>query len=338
VIGAAGTAGAMGGQDTAERPRPYDPAGTRPKVDPQTLKPQAQAPLLLAPQGEGQPLAQMTSTAHASPPHQADHLDASQAPRFQFLFGAMAAFGAAAVALAVLILSAPTPKPGPAWSIWSPQTGSIDVAQQIANHVAPEYKLSNGHQLLKVTGGPQSINGQPVVLAMRTSGSTPAALPDNGVFYQLCGGGPSCSISQGRASVQRGLLVRREALELALYTFRYIGGASQVLVTFPPPPPSAKRAATHSATQSSTAAKSLGSTNEAPSHVLLFRPAELQTELSRPLAQSLSAVTPSVSTMNKSSDAALVSRLTERAVYDSVLIQQQQSSPVLLLQPPSVGG
>ena len=188
-----------------------------------------------------------------------------------------------------------------------------------------------------MTGGPQAINGQPVVLALRSSGSEPAPLPSNGVFYQLCGTGPSCSIP-GKASIQRGLLVRREALELALYTFRYIEGASQVVVTFPPPPPSGGSKTSSTTTPTSAFGSPLSSSSAStPSRVLLFRPSELSSELSKPLLDSLPARVPSVRTIDDSPETPLVNSLTVNTFYDST-ITEQESTLVMLLQAPSLGG
>jgi len=246
------------------------------------------------------------------------------------------------IALSVAVIGKPASAPGARWSAWSPSTSGGDVAQQIAAHVAPEYRLPNGHQLLQVTGGPQAIGGQPVVLALRTSGANPTALPDNGVFYELCGEGPHCSIVGGKASLQRGLLVRREALELALYTFHYIGGTSQVLVTFPPPPSNgasasaSHHAAEHSSFQFTTITGS--PSGQPPSRVLLFRPEDVAAEMEQPLNLTLQGATPTVSDMNSSPGAPLVNRLTANLLYDSILIRQQQSSPVLLLESPGLGG
>jgi hypothetical protein len=58
--------------------------------------------------------------------------------------------------------------------------------------------------------------------------------PEAGVFFQLCGAGGGCLIP-GNASAERGLLVRREALELSLYAFHYTE-ADHVLTFLPPPP------------------------------------------------------------------------------------------------------
>jgi hypothetical protein len=191
-----------------------------------------------------------------------------------------------------------------------------------------------------VTGGPQAIGGQPVVLALRTSGANPTALPDNGVFYELCGGGPHCSITGGKASLERGLLVRREALELALYTFHYIGGTSQVLVTFPPPPPAKSEGSSHNAPEKTFQFTTMtgSSSGQPPSRVLLFRPEVVSEELAQPLDLTLHGATPTVSDMNSSPGATLVDHLTSKLLFDSILIRQQQASPVLLLESPSLGG
>jgi hypothetical protein len=282
---------------------------------------------------ELEPVGGGSSTAIAIPSGSA----LTHAPRFQFLFGALAAAAVAAIVLTGTILSRPGAKPPLAWSSWHPLSEGGDPATQIAEHVAPLYKLPGGHQLVDVTGGPQAIGGQPVVLALRSSGSEPAPLPSNGVFYQLCGAGPSCSIP-GKASIQRGLLVRREALELALYTFRYIEGASQVVVTFPPQPPSSGSKTSSKAKPTSSFGSPLGATGATtPSRVLLFRPSELSSELSKPLADSLPARVPGVKTIDNSPEAPLVNSLTVNTFYDST-ITEQESTLVMLLQAPSLGG
>src|SRR5205814_8586472 len=61
----------------------------------------------------------------------------------------------------------------------------------------------------------------------------------NGVMYSLCGLGPSCSIASGTPSQERGRLVRREILELALYTFKYESGIQSVIAFIPPKAPAA---------------------------------------------------------------------------------------------------
>ena len=57
-------------------------------------------------------------------------------------------------------------------------------------------------------------------------------------MYILCGSTPvptSCVIP-GAPSVERAQLIRREALELALYTFKYVAGVDTVLAFLPAVP------------------------------------------------------------------------------------------------------
>jgi hypothetical protein len=170
----------------------------------------------------------------------------------------------------------------------------------------------------------------------------------------MCGDGSDCSIKQGKPSLERGLLLYREALELALYTFHYVGGVEQVIVTIPPPPGSLATAGARSAgkiaaagntgtsaagtgtTSAGSAATSATSATATPTHhALMFRSQDLSTELSSPLSFSLSAITPRVSQMNRSPDAALVMRLTGPLLYDFAISEVAQGESVMLLSPPT---
>ena len=58
---------------------------------------------------------------------------------------------------------------------------------------------------------------------------------------QLCGLGSECSIATGTRDRARERLVRREALELALYTFKYVPSVNAVIAYMPPPPARSRR-------------------------------------------------------------------------------------------------
>jgi len=348
-------------QSISERPnpssRPADPAGTQPKVDPRSLEspPQLQAgqatflpaPTAPVPEPASAPVPdadQMALDKPREPSPQHPH-----GPRFQFLLGALGALGICAIGLVVLLLSAPKAAPAKPWSAWHPADDGVDPAEQIASHVAPEYRLDDGKQIVQVTGGPPALKGQPLTLGEIRSGQQPARLEGNSVLYRMCGGGANCSIKEGKPSLQRGLLLSREALELALYTFRYVDGVSQVVVTIPPPPPTpAKDAAGKSATASATSgsaatasgtpATSTGgasSTPAAASHALMFRSEDVASALGHPLSYTLSANTPRVSQMDRSTDAPLVKQLTGTRLYDYIVDEVPQSGAVMLLEPPS---
>ena len=55
----------------------------------------------------------------------------------------------------------------------------------------------------------------------------------NSVMYNLCGVGQKCSIAEGKPSQERARLLRREALELALYTFKYVDDVDSVIALLP---------------------------------------------------------------------------------------------------------
>ena len=340
------------------RKRPPDPAGTQPKFDPEALRPSAAAqPALTAgaparaaspPLPAAAPLLPATAP-DAGAPAPATGRAAPQAARFQFLFGALGALAVAAVALTIALLRAPAPAPEAPWSGWKPAQNGVDPAQQIAAYVAPQYRLDNGQQIVQVTGGPPVLKGQPLTIGIVRSGQTPAALEGNNVLYQLCGDGTDCSIKTGKPSTQRGLLVSREALELALYTFRYVSGVDQVLVTLPPPPPGSTRTSTPgltstatgsdtSSTSSNVASTTSSSSAHVVNHALLFSEQDLAPELDVPLTSTLSAVAPRVSQIETWPDSTAVKELTEPRIYDFTISETQSAGPIMLLEPAGIGG
>ncbi|MGN6373475.1 MAG: hypothetical protein ACTHM1_10890, partial [Solirubrobacteraceae bacterium] len=132
-------------------------------------------------------------------------------------------------------------------------------------------------------------------------------------------------------SAQRGLLVQREALELALYTFHYVSSTTEVVITYPPrPAPKGSKGSSGEEALSSNATTPHG-------RALLFRPEDLAPELSRPLEATLAAQTPTVSSVERSPEARLVEELTANRLYDFELTTQQ-STLILLLQAPAIGG
>ncbi len=170
-----------------------------------------------------------------------------------------------------------------------------------------------------------------MTLAIQTGASTAAngttVLSGSAVLYQMCGLGPGCSIS-GKASTQRLMLVRREALELALYTFQYVG-ADQVVVFLPP--------VVHQTPVAGQPKKVKLTTD--PTDAVFFRSGDLANELSHPLAASLVGQTPSPATVDAAPDTALVSELTSPAFYRFSFIQNNQDNSLfLLLQPSAFAG
>jgi len=169
--------------------------------------------------------------------------------RFAFAYLVLAAIVGAAVGLIVVLSTGSDAKQhslvAPKWSQWAPVTTGTLGVREIAQHVGPRYVLADGHQLDGVVAGPMLIPSSSgplpitaIVISSGSAGVTQERLavdyPQAGALFQLCGSDPTCSIP-GTATLARGQAVRREALELALYTFHYMPEADQVLVFLPPP-------------------------------------------------------------------------------------------------------
>jgi len=319
--------------------RPADPAGTTPRHDPRDLLPARHA---LPPaeiedadvvEGDavdvtdGEPDAQPAAehggdllperVAAAGAPALAPDVPPPHAPRFHFLAGALIAIGVGALLIAVGLALGGTgggDSSGPAWSAWHPDGKSA--AQQIATHVGEQYHLADGRQLVLAQGGSLSIAGLPLTVALRETadqGGNIRLYADKGVLYRLCGLGKDCTIASGRPSVERTLLLRREALELALYSFRYLDGVKQVAVFMPP------------------------AHGKQPSQALFFRRGDLDAELRKPLDATLTSDAPSVATITHSPDALLVDQLTLPTLFTFSLTQANTDNRAFLVLDPSTG-
>jgi hypothetical protein len=283
--------------------RPWDPAGTQPKHDPASLLPASSEPLLPPdadvvesdaideePDGDLLPERHRPAGAPATATGSSEY-----APRFQFMTGALVAVGIAAIigiAVAVVGIS-PGGDSGPAWSSWKPSSSGLQGATEIASHIAGAYR-DQGRQLVKVDANDISYKGIPLLVAMRKSAEEGGAIQvhdEKGVLYQMCGLGVNCQIDSGRPSKERMLLLRREGLELALYSFRYLKDVQQVVVLIPATPGKAQTIA------------------------LYFSRDELRPELDRPLTSSLLPRAPTTKTVTLSPDARLVDQTTNPYLF-----------------------
>jgi hypothetical protein len=246
------------------------------------------------------------------PRHEAPH-----AGRFRVALVGLAAVATAAITAAAVMLAGPGASPGAGWSAWAPSDTGIGGAQQIAAHVAPAYRLPGGDELAVVRGGPLEVAGlkTSIVLESQPGGGSISLLGGRAVLYTLCGLGPTCSLT-GRPTVQRHLLLRREALELALYTFHYLRGIDQVVALLPPAP------------------------GAQPTQALLFRPDGLRTELDRPLSATLGARAPTVATIDRAPETPLVNRVTLSDLFQFSFQPAQDATAYLVLAPfpPGTGG
>ena len=244
--------------------------------------------------------------------------------RFGIVYVVLAALvGAGLGAFTILVLRDPPPDAA-AWSPWKP-AGSVEAsAKQIADHVSKGYRLPSGNQLAVALVGPPEVQDVKVrAIAVRPDTSTGQAEEDDvdvittggSIMYILCGLGERCSIKEGKASEERHQLLRREALELSLYSFKYLDGVESVVVFLPPPP---------------TAETAAGSS-------VFLKKSEVRDELRRPLSQTLLRGTaPNLGEMD-AIEIGNVDRLTRPRTFNYEFQAAQEGSAILVLTPIPLG-
>ena len=183
-----------------------------------------------------------------------------------------------------------------------------------------EYKLnSSGAPLLAVVAGPPQVtsgthNISVSNIAVKKTAAKAAGIeivPSASTWKeQLCGiGGQGCSIPTGKPTELRGRLVRREALEIALYTFKFVPAINSIIAFMPPP------------------------SGQPPTTALYLQKADLTRELSQPLAKTLPLATPPLPTDPDTKEAATIDKLTLPAVYQYNYQQLQDACALLVLNP-----
>jgi hypothetical protein len=258
-----------------------------------------------------------TEVATAQPPVKAPVERRPHRVRFLFIYGLLgAALGASIVA--VVIFAGRSINPGPTWSSWKPSGGGLGASKQIAERVGGSYHLSSGEQLVdviaktpSVSPGTQQIPIHYIAVRGKKGGAGDAVFPvssSDSVMYSLCGLGSSCAIEKGKPSVERGTLVRREILELALYTFKYVGGVNHVIAFMPPP------------------------AGSQPTLVVYLQKSDLKQQLKVPLLQTLKAKVPLPSAISRR-EQETIDAVTEPRVYKFSLSQAQQGDAILVLDP-----
>jgi hypothetical protein len=256
------------------------------------------------------------------------------------------AIGAVAVAVAVLATGSRGGSSAP-WSAWKPTDSGKLGASEIADHVAPLYRISGTNQLAVVTvtnlgnsssaaaasvagAGPGGSGSTGLQIAVRPdpSSSTLSLLSGHTIAYNLCGVGSSnCSIGAGTPSTDRLLLLRREALELALYTFKYVRGTDNVVAILPP-------GHTTQACTGLCPKPNQRATTKPLNMALLFLHDELRPWLSQPLAATLpEPFPPTVDQVGSAPEASLVEQVTARGLFTQNVEQAQDGSNLIVLNP-----
>ena len=107
---------------------------------------------------------------------------------------------------------------------------------------------------------------------------------------------------QGQPSAARHSLLRRQALELSLYTFKYVDGVDSVTVFLPPPPGGADRAT-----------------------AVFLRRGDVKDELAQPLAQTIAPGAPSIGQI-PARELQTLNRITRPRLYRYEYTQAQDLS------------
>ena len=240
----------------------------------------------------------------------------STAKKFSVAYFGLAALVGGAIGTFVMLVERPAPLPPPPWSAWQPASSDKLVrSYEIGTHVAAQYHLESGSRLVRVVVGSPATARDPIqaVAIARTTHPTKQSdvlslFPAKGsIMYILCGDGAKCSIKEGKPSVARAAVLRREALELALYTFRYVKDVNSVVTFFPPKKGSAM------------------------SFALFFDKSSFSAQLDHPLRKTLPV--PPVAVNLAPSEQQTVDKLTKRRVLHFALQRESNGARVLVLAP-----
>jgi hypothetical protein len=154
---------------------------------------------------------------------------------FRLAYGVLALAFWVSVGGFVVLLARPNHSEPLVWSKWQPKGEGLTGAHEIAQRIGPRYKSTNGTQLVAVQEHGPSVQGLHLeAVGVRRLGQSGQIDPYIGLFrtdrtliYAFCGLQSNCSIDS-TASIHEQVL-RREALELSLYAFKYLKNVDQVV-------------------------------------------------------------------------------------------------------------
>ena len=268
----------------------------------------------------------VTPIVQAASPALERHASSARPAVYTARFGIAYALLAAVVGLAVggfVVLAGRSTEPAQqAWSGWKPPEQASSPVREVAEFLTNRYRLPSGKPLVAIIpsekptiqSGAQQISVETVAVQKRGVGTEPdyAVIPaEDSVSFQLCGLGQRCAIPEGEATVERGRLLHRQALELALYTFKYVDGAKSVMAFLPP------RA------------------NQQVAYALFFRRQDLQRQLDKPLRKTLPMPGPLRPGQLTPAEEQTVGTLTRDRFFQYQFQQAPDGSAVLVLVPPS---
>jgi hypothetical protein len=239
--------------------------------------------------------------------------------RFLIAYLVLGAAVGTGIGLFIILLQRPGPEPPPPWSSWKPPAGNtVTRTQRIATHIGSGYLLPSGRPLTRIViGAPgqaqNTVRAIGIQKTLQAKDLSDFELYDQNksVMYVLCGAGKSCKITEGKASVSRGTVLRREALELALYTLKYTDPIDNVVVFVPPGPKEKKL-----------------------SKALFFRRQDLSAQLDEPLKRTLPQSRPPLPGRIDPAEKTTVDTLTAERLYQYLgLANATNFGQVVVLRP-----
>jgi hypothetical protein len=211
------------------------------------------------------------------------------------------------------------------------QVGGIPVrengfqrAREIATEIARQYRGANGEQIVAVTAQPGEVSGLPLqYIALRhgrnrplTEGDVSVVEPGETALFSFCGlaGDQNCALP-GEATPERLMLLRREAVELSLYTFKFLPEIETVVSLLPPVP--------------------RGEGQPPQTFAVYFQRRHLASLLNEPITKTLPESPPFAQGDISPGEAETVNRLTETRLFSSSFEQLPTQGVILNLSPPT---
>lgn len=289
-----------------------------------------------APDPEPPPVFEPAPEAPAEPPRATAPGPSPFRARFGFVAGALVGclVAAGVLLLTLLTTGGSSEREGLArdWSTWKPaSTGSLSGAKEIAKHIEGTYRNEKRKQLATVGTGPIAIRGIPLEVAI-PKGDDFEVLNGVGVQYTLGGIGNDGRLKDSKPGKARHRLLRREALELALYSFRYLPEVSMVVTLLPPA--SSKDERIGAAKQAKPSAKKADAASEPQPQALFYRPADLKPQLEVPLQFTMAPSPPAIGHL-QGEEAHRIDSLTMSNLFEWNRAQSQDGRAYLVLERPS---
>jgi hypothetical protein len=206
------------------------------------------------------------------------------------------------------------------WSKWQPKAQGLLGAHEIALQVGGKYHAADGTQLVAVQEHAPYVQGLRVeAIGVRRLGDNGQLDPYIGLFgtdrtliYAFCGLQTNCAIAGANTSIKERIL-RREALELSLYAFKYLKNVDQVVSL-------------------------VQTVKDGGTSAVFLRKRDLEPELDHPLRQTLPLVMPPPAGTANARESAVIDALTLRNTFPAHYESLPDGDAILVLDYAAQGG